>query len=307
LVLPNLINKNRNTKIKLKEMQNFKKYLLLSIASLAFVSCSSDDDNPVANNVTLEFNNTFKNTTIVLGAATSTSATTNTSAAGQVHHFSELKYVISNIRLVKDNGDEVPYNVNDLDKGATVIDQSKTATLNYVLSNVPSATYKQIKFGLGIKPEQNTLDQARFPNFYAAAGANDTAMMWEWGSGYRFTKVEGFYDTDNKTMSIHTGSTVQGTAGSYTQGVNAYRDITLNLTTNAVVGSKAPKIKIKADFDKMLSGKTNTITLSAGTGDADNATPNIHTAAQMVKFVDNFGGNGSSDITGMFSVTGVEN
>ena len=88
-------------------------------------------------------------------------------AAGQVHHFSELKYVISNIRLVKDNGDEVPYNVNDLDKGAAVIDQAKTASLSYVLSNVPSASYKQIKFGLGIKPEQNTLDQVRFPNFYA--------------------------------------------------------------------------------------------------------------------------------------------
>jgi len=283
-------------------MQNLKKYLLLSVAALSFVSCSNDDDTPVSNNVTLEFNNTFKNTTIVLGNAASTSATANTSAAGQAHHFSELKYVISNIRLIKDNGDEVPYNVNDLDKGATVIDQSKSATLSYVLSNIPSAAYKQIKFGLGIKAEQNTLDQVRFPNFYAAAGANDTKMMWEWGSGYRFTKIEGFYDTDNKTMSIHTGSTVEGTAPNYTQGVNAYRDITLDLATNAIVGSSAPKIKIKADFDKLFSGKTNTITLGAG-----NATPNIHTAAEMVKFVDNLGGNGSADITGMFSVIAVEN
>ncbi|MBE8728201.1 MbnP family protein [Flavobacterium hungaricum] len=288
-------------------MQNFKKYFIAATAAFAFVSCSNDDQNAVSNNLTLEFNNTFKNTTIVLGDAASASATANTSAAGQVHHFSELKYVISNIRLVKEDGSEVPYNVNDLDKGAAVIDQSKTASLSYVLTNVPSASYKLIKFGLGIKPEQNTLDQVRFPKFYAAAGANDTQMMWEWGSGYRFTKVEGFYDTDNKAMSIHTGSTVEGTAGAYTQGVNAYRDITLNLTTNAVVGSSAPKIKIKADFDKMLSGKINTITLSTGTGMNDNATPNVHTAAQMVKFVDNLGGNGTNDISGMFSVTAVEN
>ncbi|WP_343587822.1 MbnP family protein [Flavobacterium sp.] len=288
-------------------MQNFKKYLLLSAAALAFVSCSNDDDAPAANNLTFEFNNTFKDKTIVLGDATSASATTNTSAAGQVHHFSEVKYVISNIRLIKDDGSEVPYNVNDLDKGATVIDQAKTASLSYVLSNVPSASYKQIKFGLGIKTEQNILDQTRFPKFYAAAGANDTAMMWEWGTGYRFTKVEGFYDTDNKTMSIHTGSTVAGTEGAYTQGVNAYRDITLSLTVNAVVGKNAPKIKIKADFDKLLSGKINTITLSTGTEMGDNATPNVHTAAQMVKFVDNLGGNGTNDISGMFSVTSVEN
>jgi hypothetical protein len=287
-------------------MQKLKKYLLLSVAVLAFASCSNDDE-PAANNVTLEFNNTFKNTPIVLGNASSTAATVNTSAAGQLHHFSELKYVISNIRLIKEDGTEIPYNVNDLDKGATVIDQSKVATLSYVLSNIPSATYKQIKFGLGIKADQNTLNQVKFPNFYATAGANDTEMMWEWGTGYRFTKIEGFYDADNKEMSIHTGSTVEGTAPNYTQGVDAYRDITLNLTTNAVVGSNAPKIKIKADFDKLLSGKTNTITLSTGTGMNNNATPNIHTAVQMVKFVDNLGGNGTSDISGMFSVTSVEN
>lgn len=288
-------------------MKNLKKYFLLSVVALAFASCSSDDNNAVANNVTLEFNNTFNSTTIVLGNAAATSATKNTSVAGQTHHFSELKYVISNIRLVKNDGTEVPYNVNNLDKGATVVDQAKPATLNYILSNIPSGTYSQLKFGLGIKNDQNTLDQVRFPNFYASAGANDTEMMWEWGTGYRFTKIEGFYDADNKPMSIHTGSTIEGTEGNFTQGVDAYRDITLNLATNAIVGNKAPKITIKADFNALLSGKSNTITLSTGAGMGDNATPNIHTAAQMVKFVDNLGGNGTSDISGMFSITKVEN
>lgn len=287
-------------------MKNFKKYLLLALTSMAIISCSDDDDR-VANNVTLAFNNTFGNETIVFGNATSTTATVNTSEAGQVHHFSELKYVISNIRLIKADGTEFPYNVNNLDNGATVVNHAKTETLNYVLSNIPVGEYTQIKFGLGVKTELNTLDETQFPNFYAAAGANDTEMMWEWGSGYRFTKIEGFYDTDNKEMSIHTGSTVEGEEGSYTQGVDAYRDITLSLSTNMVVGNKAPKINIKADFNMLLSGKTNTITLSTGTGMMDNATPNIHTAAQMVKFVDNLGGNGSTDITGMFSISSVEN
>jgi hypothetical protein len=287
-------------------MKNLKQYLILSLTALTLGACSNDD-TPAANSVTLVFNNTFNDNTIVLGDATSAAATVNTSAAGQVHHFSELKYVISNIRLVEDDGTEIPYNVNDLDKGAAVIDQAKPASLNYVLGNIPSGTYRQIKFGLGIKQAQNTLDQTRFPNFYAAAGANDTQMMWEWGTGYRFTKIEGFYDVDNKTMSIHTGSTVEGTEGSYTQGVDAYRDITLTLTTNAVVGSSAPKISIKADFNKLLSGASNTITLSSGEGMDNNATPNIHTAVQMVKFVNNLGGNGSSDLKGMFSVTAVQN
>lgn len=288
-------------------MKNLKKYLLSAVISAAFISCNSNDDQPVANNVTLEFINTFKDQTIVLGDATATNATVNTSAAGQTHSFSELKYVISNIRLIKADGTEIPYNVNDLDKGATVIDQAKPASLNYVLNNIPAGEYKQIKFGLGVKNSLNTLDQVRFPNFYAAAGANDTEMMWEWGAGYRFTKIEGFYDTDKKELSIHTGSTVEGEEGNYTQGVDAYRDITLNLSTNAVVDNKAPKIVIKADFDKLLSGKTHTITLSSGTGMDDNATPNVHTAVQMLKFADNLGGNGTNDISGMFSVSNVQN
>nr|WP_315030876.1 MbnP family protein [uncultured Chryseobacterium sp.] len=288
-------------------MQNFKTYLLLSAFTLGLVSCQNNDDSPVANNVTLEFNNTFKNQTIILGGAASGSATVNTSAEGQVHHFSELKYVISNIRLVKADGNEIPYKVNDLDQGATVVDQAKPETLRYILSNIPSGEYKRIKFGLGVKKELNVLDQVRFPKFYALAGSNDTQMMWEWGAGYRFTKLEGFYGTEHKQMSIHTGSTIKGTEGNYTQGVDAYRDVTLDLPKNAVVDNKAPKIIIKADFDKLLTGKTNTILLITGTGMDGNATPNIHTANQMLKFVDNLGGNGAGDISGMFSVSSVEN
>src|SRR5690606_16229822 len=144
-------------------------------------------------------------------------------------------------------------------------------------------------------------------NFYAEAGANDTEMMWEWGTGYRFTKIEGFYDTDKKVLSNHTGSTAEVKVGAYKQVVDAYKDITLILPTNAMVGRNAPRITVNADFDKLLSGKTNTIKLTSGTGMGDNATPNIHTAVQMVKFVDNLGGNGSSDISGMLSNGSVEN
>ena len=275
----------------------------LLMISLVMVSCSKSED--VANSVNLHFNNTFKNTTIVLGSADSPATSTNTSASGQLHQFSELKYVISNIRLIKADGSEIPYNVNDLDKGAAVIDQAKAATLNYVLSNIPVGEYKQIKFGLGVKQEINTLDQLRFPVFYATAGANDTKMHWEWGTGYRFTKLEGFYDADHKELSIHTGSTINGTNGdesTYKQGVDAYRDITLNLPSLVTVGKSVPQINIRADFDKLLSGKTNTITLGA-----NNAVPSIHSAVEMVKFVDNLGGNGSSDTAGMFTVESVSN
>lgn len=289
-------------------MKYLKIYFLAITALLAFTSCSSDDDDAVANDVTLTFSNTFGDTPIVLGDATSAEATVNTSDAGQVHHFSEVKYVISNIRLVKADGTEIPYNINDLDNGATVINQANPETLSYVLNDIPVGDYAQLKFGLGVRSDLNTLDQVSFPSFYALAGANDTEMMWEWGTGYRFTKIEGFYDTDNKEMSIHTGSTITDAPdGGFTQGVDAYRDITLDLPEVAVVGNHAPTINIKADFDMLLSGNAHTITLSTGTSMSDNATPNIHTADQMVKFVDNLGGDGTNDLQGMFSILSVEN
>ena len=290
-------------------MKNFKKYLLLSLSALTIVSCS-DDDAPVANDITLQFNNTFANETIVLGDATSTEASINTSDANQVHHFSELKYVISNIRLIKTDGTEIPYNINDLDNGATIVNQSDETSLQYVLSDIPTAEYNQIKFGLGVKTELNTLDEVSFPNFYAAAGENDTEMHWEWGTGYRFTKIEGFYGEENTELSFHSGSTVEGTAddeSTYTQGVDAYRDITLDLPTNADVGSASPTINIKADFDALLSGESYAIALVSTSDITNNATPSAHTATEMTKFVDNIGGNGDTDITGMFSITSVEN
>lgn len=285
-------------------MKTFTPYILLCLTAFLFTSCSKDDGNPVANHITLHFNNTFENTTIVLGEANSTTATVHTSANGQSHHFSELKYVISNIRLVKSDGTEVPYHINDLDKGATVVNQAKPQTLDYVLNHIPVGEYAGIKFGLGVQSAMNTLDEIRFPNFYGQAGANDTKMHWEWGTGYRFVKIEGFYESD-KILSIHTGSTVGGDIAepeNYTQGVDAYRDITLTLPTPAIVSSTAPRISIKADFDNLLSGHTNTITLGAG-----NATPSTHTAVNMVIYVDNLGGDGSSDLAGMFSIESVDN
>jgi len=283
--------------------------LLMFAALSALASCGTDGEDPVTNNnVTLHFDNRFKSATIVLGGAESSEATKNTSAAGQIHHFSELKYVISNIRLVKTSGEEVSHHVGDLDKGAAVIDQAKPQTLDVVLEGIPAGEYRQIRFGLGVKPKLNRLDEERFPKFYAEAGANDTKMMWEWGTGYRFVKIEGFYGPDNAELSVHTGSTVEGTNGdpdSYTQGVDAYRDIALVLPNPAVVGQNAPRVAIRADFDKLLSGKTNTITLASGQW--GNAKPSIHTAEGMVLFVDNLGGNGMDDTSGMFSVEKVEN
>ncbi|WP_313266268.1 MbnP family protein [Sphingobacterium sp.] len=281
-----------------------KNTIKLMMISLVMISCSKSED--VANNVNLHFNNTFKNTTIVLGGAESPAATTNTSANGQVHQFSELKYVISNIRLIKADGTEIPYHVNDLDKGATVVNQAKLSSLDYTLADIPVGEYKQLKFGFGVKQELNTLDQFRFPVFYAAAGANDTEMMWQWATGYRFAKLEGFYESNHQKFTIHTGSTLNGKSGqpdSYVQGVDAYRDITLDLNTRLVVGGNHPEITIKADFDKLFSGNNKVII-----DEKYETAPQQHEGMEaMVTYVNNLGGDGKEDRVGMFTIEKVKN
>ncbi|MDR3006633.1 MAG: hypothetical protein LBV59_01795 [Sphingobacterium sp.] len=281
-----------------------KNTIKLMMISLVMISCSKSED--VANNVNLHFNNTFKNTTIVLGGAESPAATTNTSANGQVHQFSELKYVISNIRLIKADGTEIPYHVNDLDKGATVVNQAKLSSLDYTLADIPVGEYKQLKFGFGVKQELNTLDQFRFPVFYAAAGANDTEMMWQWATGYRFAKLEGFYESNHQKFTIHTGSTLNGKSGqpdTYVQGVDAYRDITLDLNTRLVVGGNHPEITIKADFDKLFSGNNKIII-----DEKYETAPQQHEGMEvMVTYINNLGGDGKEDRVGMFAIEKVKN
>ena len=288
-------------------IKTIQKYFIFSFCAFAVVSCSKEenDSSTLVNKVQLNFNNTFDGEPIVLGDAHSDEATVQISAEGQAHYFSELKYVISQIRLVKTDGTVVPYHIEDLDKGAQVVDQSKSESLSFTMEDIPAGQYVQIQFGLGVPASLNTLDETRFPAFYAAAGANDTEMMWEWGSGYRFVKLEGFYGSDHQELSVHTGSTVEGEEGEYTQGVDAYREIRLDFDAPISVGNDWPIVVIEADVDHLLSGHSHSIELSSGTGADDNATPNKHSSVQMLRFVDNLGGNGSDDVQGMFSIQEV--
>lgn len=274
-----------------------KSFKLMAIPALAFAmtltACRNNDDAPEKNNVTLHFDNVVGNQALELGKSYNSN--------NQDITFNEVKYVISNISLVKADGKEVPYNIDNLDEGATVVNLADAKTFDYILTDIPAGNYKEIKLGLGVKKELNTLlDQEKFPKFFKLTGKNETKMHWEWGTGYRFTKIEGKYDNNTEDFSIHTGSTRKNNIETdpFVPGVDAFREVTLSLPSNAVVGTKAPKITIKADFDKLLNG-TNKITLLGNI-------PTVHNTNNMIPIVDNLGGDGKDNKTGMFSVGKVE-
>ncbi|RLJ30871.1 hypothetical protein CLU97_0270 [Chryseobacterium sp. 7] len=233
------------------------KYLslfLIAFTLFSFVACESsrDDENPqdtTPGKLQIKFENGFNNVgDIVLNQ------TTQTSSNGQKHNFSALKYVISNISLIDENGNEFKYNENNPDKGAFIVDQADAvAGIIYLnLDGVPKNNYKKIKFGLGVSQKAYLLGQDGQAEFWTKA--KQKGMTWSWAAGYIFVKLEGKYGNDapSKEFMNHTGNMGNVTAN---QQVDLYREITLNLPTTArVTGQIRPSVHILADLNQFLSG-----------------------------------------------------
>ena len=317
-------------------MRKFKT-LLMAITTVAALSSCSKEDNNNSNQggnqsstngnaeVSLQFDNYVGTEKLALGA--SASAAKAYTSNRQTLKFSEVKYVITNVVLVKADGTKVPYHTEDLDKGGFLINQANTASLTPVLKNIPEGDYKGIEFGLGVKKELNNLKlQDRFPNFYRLTGQFKFSeiMHWEWANGYRFVKLEGWYSnptpgknkkgenlpaiTDGE-LSIHMGSAFKGTKligedkkvkGIENETLNvdrdAFRFISLDFPkTLAVKNGAAARITIKADFDKLING-TNKISLVE-------KVPVVHSLNNMFPFLNNIGGNQGLDGKKIITIT----
>lgn len=222
---------------------------------LTVSSCRNNDDDEVQDStpgkLQVKFENGFNN----LGGIV-LNQTTQTSSNGQKHQFSTLKYVISNITLIDENGGEFKYNYNNPDKGAFIIDQAEAvAGINYInLTEIPKNNYKKIRIGLGISQNAYLIGQDGQGIFWQKA--KTAGMAWSWAAGYIFTKLEGKYGSataDTEFMN-HCGNmgdtTANGTA-------DLYREVTLDLPTTARVSKDiTPSIHILADFNQYLSGQT---------------------------------------------------
>lgn len=237
------------------------KFLSLFFAAFtlaAFTSCQNrDDDNSLdssAGNIQIKFENGFNNLgNIVLDQ------TVQTSAAGQKHKFSTLKYIVSNITLIDENGNEFKYNENNPDKGAFIIDQAdaKAGVIYLDLMGIPENNYKKIKFGLGLSQKAYLLGKDGQAEFWNRA--KQKGMSWSWAAGYVFTKLEGKYGTGSadKEFMNHTGNMGNVTANNTP---DLYREITLNLPVTArVTGQIKPSVHILADLNQFLSGTKNLI------------------------------------------------
>ena len=314
-------------------MRNFRTLLIATTAIAALSSCSKDNNTPQPakptpgqeekptpelqgnGKITLQFENYVGEEKLTLGAdANAAKAYTSN---GQTLKFSEVKYVITNIVLVKADGTKVPYHTENLDKGGFLINQENTTSLTPILTELPEGDYKGIEFGLGVKKELNNLKlQDKFPNFYNLTGKfsfeSGKIMHWEWANGYRFVKLEGWYSNataTNDTLSIHMGSAFKGTkVVGEDKKVKEIKDEYLNVDRDAfrfisldfpktlsVKKGATAKVTIKADLDKLVNG-TNKITL-------EGKVPIVHSLNNMFPFLNNIGGNQGLDGKKIITIT----
>ena len=306
-------------------MRNFRTLVIATTAIAALSSCSKDNNTPQPDKPTpelqgngkiaLQFENYVGEEKLTLGAdANAAKAYTSN---GQTLKFSEVKYVITNIVLVKADGTKVAYHTEDLDKGGFLINQENTTSLTPILTELPEGDYKGIEFGLGVKKELNNLKlQDKFPNFYNLTGKfsfeSGKIMHWEWANGYRFVKLEGWYSNataTNDTLSIHMGSAFKGTkVVGEDKKVKEIKDEYLNVDRDAfrfisldfpktlsVKKGVTAKVTIKADLDKLVNG-TNKITL-------EGKVPIVHSLNNMFPFLNNIGGNQGLDGKKIITIT----
>ncbi|WP_374329356.1 MbnP family protein [Soonwooa sp.] len=238
------------------KIYKFLSLLFTAITLFSVSSCRNNDDDDVQDTtpgkLQVKFENGFNNLgQIVLGQ------TIQTSTNGQKHQFSTLKYIISNITLIDENGGEFKYHYNDPDKGAFIVDQSDADASGVVylnLTEIAKGNYKKIKFGLGISPQAYLLGQSGQGEFWQTAKTE--GMAWSWAAGYIFTKLEGKYGASatNTEFMNHAGNMGDPNANGTP---NLYREITLDLPTTARVSKDVtPSVHILADLNQYLSGQT---------------------------------------------------
>lgn len=117
-------------------------------------------------------------------------------AAGNVYSITDLKYYISNIRLIGADGNLY------YDEIIHYVDLSKTQSMSFVLDSIVPGLYSKISFDLGIDSTRNSTGSL-------TNTVDNLNMAWPitMGGGYHFLKFEGKFISNgsNYGFAFHTG------------------------------------------------------------------------------------------------------
>lgn len=200
-------------------------YTFACITLLLLSSCKDDSNAIETSAIEITFDNRISaNQDLTLG----TTVYINQNNESVVTN--ELKYIISNIALIQDNGTIFEYPKED---SYFVINEEDPSSLTLSLTGIPVGNYTQISFGIGVDQSKYPLDGGVM-NFIPTA--EEAGMLWNWAAGYKFIKFEGTYTPQGGTEApfvIHVGS--------HGQNLDNYKFVTLPLasTTTVATGNTA--------------------------------------------------------------------
>lgn len=200
---------------------------VIAFACCAFSSCK--DDNDVATPVTTgAVYLLFKN--VVNGQPLNMGNLAHTNAAGNVYSVDELKYYISNITFIKNDGTSFKAPNYEL------VNEAVTESKLVKITGVPNGTYSTMRFNMGVDSTVN----------FAGAPTGDLdpvlGMYWDWQAGYVYFKhVGSFIDSSGvqDVIDFHYG----------TLKALVTEEVPVNLT----VASDQRNIAITFHLDKVYS------------------------------------------------------
>ncbi len=161
---------------------------LLVVALLLFMSCPPDDSlEPETLTATLSFTHNWDATSVTSG---NFNTIQYTNANGEQLSIERLRYLISDVTFIRDNGEAI------IIDGYNLVDVTNAEGLSYTVPNqLPKGTYTSVSFTFGLDTEDN-VDGAYLD--LNSASFNVPMML---GGGYHYMQFDGKYIDDTATVT----------------------------------------------------------------------------------------------------------
>ncbi len=247
-----------------------KQLLPFFIVSLFMIlpSCSSDDDIQIVDSFDASINlkATYNGQPLVIG-------NTYTYENDLPIFFTQLKFYLSNIVLIQEDGQQVELAEVEVVNFTNVNGNEAMASqgLDLGFSSIPEGEYVAIEFGVGVAPDLNNTEPSDYSSSHPLG---ETADYWSAWDSYIFTKIEGKADpSQNGSFDLgfvyHIGSD------------QFYRSIKLSQAISiSTENQDLPSIEI--DFYKLLA-RSSTDFMDIETNSA------VHNELDLMSYVmDNF-------------------
>jgi hypothetical protein len=162
---------------------------ITSLIIMTFSSC----EKPNQTDLTINFTHT------VDADELTTNSMIYSNSAGENYDVRTLKYLISDITLHAENGNEII--LSDIH----FIDISEESTFSFTVEDFPNNNYTSISYKMGLDTIKNTNNLHINESYHSAMAWPETN-----GGGYHYMKLEGAYNNDSTFYNTHTGGTMGG-------------------------------------------------------------------------------------------------